>query len=83
MKGAGAAGGLAAGLVVFVNAQIISGIEFLMQLTNLEKEIQNSDIVVTGEGKVDNQTLHGKTVNGVVKLAQKYNKPVVIFCGKA
>lgn len=82
IPGLGAAGGLSAGLMFFLNGQIKSGIDVVMEYTNLEKQIQLADIVFTGEGKIDSQTAYGKTPYGVSRLAKKYNKPVIAFAGK-
>ena len=79
--GSGAAGGLGAGSKLFLNAQIKSGIDFIMNFTELEKKIKNADIVITGEGKVDSQTLSGKVVKGVATLAHQYQKKLILVCG--
>lgn len=81
IPGGGAAGGLGAGLVAFLNAKIKSGFEIVADFLNLEKCIADSDIVITGEGRVDSQTFCGKTVAGVLKIARKYDKPVICLAG--
>jgi len=81
IKGAGAAGGLGAGLVAFLDAELWSGIELVMEKLGVERMIKYADIIFTGEGKFDNQTLSGKAVNGILKLALKYNKSVLLIAG--
>ena len=81
IKGGGAAGGMGAGSVLFLNAQIRSGVELLLQYSHAEKYIAAADMVITGEGKLDVQSLHGKVVHGVAELCRKYNKPVIALCG--
>jgi glycerate kinase len=79
--GAGAAGGLGAGCKVFLNAAIEKGVNHIIQNTGLMKKIQQSDLIVTGEGKIDRQTFSGKVVSEVIRLAQEAGKPVVAVCG--
>ncbi|OGS25862.1 MAG: glycerate kinase [Elusimicrobia bacterium RIFOXYB2_FULL_48_7] len=81
MPGAGAAGGLGAGLHVFCGAKLQSGIEMVSQALNLEQHIKNSDLVITGEGRIDGQTVCGKTISGVLDLATKHKVPVVCVAG--
>lgn len=81
IPGAGAAGGLGAGLLAFCNAQISSGFELISKLTNLEKHIEHADLVFTAEGKIDSQTASGKTISGVARLGQKYRVPVIALAG--
>jgi glycerate kinase len=80
--GAGAAGGLGAGAKVFLNATFTRGIDFILKAMNLEDQIKLADLVITGEGKMDEQTLSGKVVLGVAKLAHNYHKPVLAIVGK-
>jgi glycerate kinase len=79
--GAGAAGGLGAGLLAFLNAKLMQGFEIVRQETNLDKEIEWADLVITGEGKIDVQTQYGKTPMGVAGVAKKFNKPVIAIAG--
>ncbi len=79
--GAGAAGGLGAGAKLFLNAQIKSGIDFMIGFTQLEEKISVADLIITGEGKIDAQTLSGKVVKGVADLAHQYGKKLVLVCG--
>ncbi len=81
VPGAGAAGGLGGGAMAFLHARPERGIEVVIQKTSLEEKLQRCDLVITGEGKLDQQTLQGKTVYGIASLARKYNKPVVAICG--
>jgi len=81
IAGAGAAGGMAAGLICFLEAQTRSGFSLISELTQLEEYIREADLVITGEGKLDDQTPYGKTPYGVAQLAKKHHKPVVAFAG--
>ncbi|MDN5322176.1 MAG: glycerate 2-kinase [Clostridia bacterium] len=79
--GAGAAGGLGAGLMAFCNAQLQRGIELVIEATKIEEKIKGADLVITGEGQMDYQTAHGKTPYGVAQVAKKRNVPVVALVG--
>ena len=79
--GAGAAGGLGFGLLSFCNAQMRSGFETIAGILHLEEQIAASDIVLSGEGRLDPQTLEGKGPAGVAALARKHGKPVFAFAG--
>jgi glycerate kinase len=81
IKGSGAAGGLGAGLMVFLNAKLKPGFEIIKDIVKLEKEIARADIVITGEGRIDYQTQFGKTPYGIAQAAVKYNKPVIAIAG--
>jgi glycerate kinase len=81
MTGAGAAGGLGAGMVAFMNANLRQGFEIVRRETELDKYTQWADLVITGEGKIDIQTQYGKTPMGVAGVARKYNKPVIAIAG--
>lgn len=80
--GAGAAGGLGAGARLFLNASLRKGIDFISEISHLETKIKACDMVITGEGKVDHQTLSGKVVAHVLSLAHRHEKPVFILCGQ-
>ena len=82
IPGAGAAGGLGAGLMAFCKAEIILGFELISSVTNLEEHVRNASLVITGEGKIDQQTAFGKTVSGVARLGQKYHVPVFALAGR-
>jgi len=81
LPGGGAAGGLGAGLVAFLGAELKSGVDLIIEANNLLEKMQNVDLVITGEGKIDKQTINGKTPMGVLKAAQKYDIPVIAVCG--
>lgn len=81
ISGAGAAGGLGAGLMAFCNAQIRSGFELIAELTDLEQQIGSADLVFTGEGKIDSQTAYGKTISGIAKLCKKHHVPLIALAG--
>ena len=80
--GAGAGGGLPASLKAFASISIRRGMDFIAEFTNLEEKIKSADLVITGEGKVDSQTLAGKVVKGVADLAKKHHKRLAIVAGK-
>ena len=81
IEGAGAAGGLGAGSVVFLNAQLTSGIDLIKELADFDTNIKGANWIITGEGKLDDQTLSGKTISGVIKSAKNQNIPVAALCG--
>jgi glycerate kinase len=81
--GAGAAGGLGFGLMSFCSAKIRPGFDVVAQAIALEAKIKDADVVITGEGSLDRQTLEGKTPAGVARLARKLDKPVVAIVGRA
>lgn len=82
IPGAGAAGGLGAGLLAFLDGKLKKGIDLVIKYSGLEEKIKLSDIVITGEGSIDYQTKFGKTPIGVAKLAKNYGKPVIALAGK-
>jgi len=83
LPGSGAAGGFAYGLKVFCNARFVSGSSFILQLAGAEKLIEttNPDLIITGEGKLDSQSLSGKMVQGVLELGSSHDIPVIAVCG--
>lgn len=81
--GAGAAGGLGFGLMAFCGARLRPGIDVVMEAVGLAGRLARSDLVVTGEGKLDQQSLHGKVPAGVLRLAGEAEVPVYIVCGAA
>lgn len=81
VPGAGAAGGMGAALLAFCAAQLRPGIEIVMEAVGLEAAIQDADLVITGEGCLDSQTLQGKTPLGVARMAKRYGKPVIVIAG--
>ncbi len=82
IKGGGAAGGVAAGMFGVLNAGIKSGIDFIIDITGFKQHLAWADFVVTGEGKLDKQSMQGKVVGKVALLSRKYNKPLILFVGK-
>jgi len=77
IPGAGAAGGLGASLIAFLDAELRPGIEIIIEIVKLEQAIKDAALVITGEGKIDSQTIYGKAPIGVAKIAKKYNIPVI------
>ena len=82
IPGAGAAGGLGAGLIAFLGAKLISGIEIISEGVGLTDYLKEASLVFTGEGRIDTQTLFGKTVAGVAAKAKAFNVPVVALAGE-
>jgi glycerate kinase len=81
--GAGAAGGLGFGLLSFCGAKIRPGFEVVAEAVGVERKMKDVDVVITGEGSLDRQTLEGKTPAGVARLARKLRKPVFAIVGRA
>tara|TARA_R110002110_G_scaffold48521_3_gene144570 strand:+ start:2139 stop:3275 length:1137 start_codon:yes stop_codon:yes gene_type:complete len=82
IKGAGAAGGMGIAAIVFLKANLESGIQVMKELANFDYQIADADWIISGEGKLDVQTLSGKTIDGVLKSAKMYSIPVAVFCGQ-
>jgi glycerate kinase len=82
MPGAGAAGGLGGGLVAFVGARLRSGVDVVMEAVRLKERLAQVDLVVTGEGAFDEQSLHGKAPAGVLRAAEELRIPAVVLCGE-
>lgn len=82
IKHGGAAGGVAASLHTFLNARLVNGIDYFLEVTGFEKELKKADIVITGEGSIDEQTLQGKGPFGVAKRAKEFSLPVIAFAGR-
>ena len=80
-EGAGAAGGLGYAFLSYLAGELIPGVELILQATGLEEKMKNADVVVTGEGRLDAQTVMGKAPAGVAALAKKYNAKVIAFAG--
>ena len=80
--GAGAAGGLGGGAMVFLNAKMRKGVELVIEAVALDERVKDADLVITGEGMMDYQTQFGKTPFGVAKTAKKYGIPVIALVGK-
>ncbi|EPD8811659.1 glycerate 2-kinase [Klebsiella variicola] len=81
IPGAGAAGGMGAALMAFLNAELRSGIEIVTEALKLEEQIHDCSLVVTGEGRIDSQSIHGKVPVGIARVAKKYRKPVIGIAG--
>ena len=81
IAGSGAAGGLGTALSIILRAKIKSGIDTLLDLIDFENLIKNTNYIITGEGRLDNQSLLGKVIYGIGKRAEKYNVPVIALCG--
>jgi glycerate kinase len=80
-EGAGAAGGIAAGLKAFFPVIVKSGIESIMEIVKLSSAIESADLVITGEGKFDHQTLQGKVIKGVYDLCRVNERKLAVICG--
>ena len=80
IPGSGAAGGIG-GALFLLGAKMVSGFDLVSQITGLEKKIEQADVIITGEGRIDQQTIHGKVPYGVAVLAKKYRKPIIAICG--
>ncbi|GLR06956.1 glycerate kinase [Vibrio hyugaensis] len=80
-KGAGAAGGMGAALLGYLSARLKPGIEIVLDTVKLAEHVADADIVFTGEGRIDHQTVHGKTPMGVAKVAKQFDLPVVALAG--
>ncbi|HEU0064292.1 MAG TPA: glycerate kinase [Flavisolibacter sp.] len=82
LKHGGAAGGTAAGLFALLNAKLVDGIDYFLEITGFENQLDKADIVITGEGAIDEQTLYGKGPAGVAKKAKAKGIPVIAVSGK-
>jgi glycerate kinase len=83
VPGAGAAGGVGFALVALLGAELRSGIDLVLDLVDFDRQLDRVDLVVTGEGSLDEQTLHGKAVAGVAARAAARGIPVVAVCGRS
>jgi glycerate 2-kinase len=81
IPGGGAAGGLGAGLVAFCGARLQSGIELVLQVTKYDESLRKSDLVITGEGKIDRQVRFGKALSGLIQCAKRQRVPVIAVVG--
>lgn len=81
IPGGGAAGGLGAGLIAFARARLVPGIDLILETVRFHERVRGADVVITGEGMVDGQTVYGKTPYGVLKAAQELDVPVVVIAG--
>jgi glycerate kinase len=83
LPGGGAAGGVAAGMSGLLGAEIKSGIDTFLMLTHFEEQLKTADLLISGEGKLDSQTLEGKVINGVMNISQKHQKPLLLVVGQS
>ena len=83
IPGTGAAGGCGAGVIAFLSSELKSGIDVVLDLKEFDREIADADLVLTGEGKFDSQSLDGKVVSGIAKRTVKTNTPLVVLAGCA
>ena len=74
-------GGLGAGLMAFLDATLHRGVDLVIEAVGLADKVKSADLVITGEGSVDGQTVYGKTPVGVARVAKSFNKPVVAVAG--
>lgn len=81
VPGAGAAGGLGGGLLAFLPSELKRGVDIVIEATGLAETVKDADLVITGEGKIDHQTIFGKTPIGVAKTAKKFDVPVIGLAG--
>lgn len=81
LSGGGAAGGMGAALYAFCGAELRQGIEIVTEALKLDELVRDADLVITGEGRIDSQSIHGKVPIGVAKVAKRYNKPVIGIAG--
>lgn len=81
LPGAGAAGGLGAGVMAFLHGFLQSGIDVMLDLIGFDRLLEGADLVFTGEGRIDGQTLHGKVISGVASRAGKKGVPVIAVAG--
>ncbi len=81
IKGSGAAGGMGAGSVAFLNAELKKGIDILLDAADFDKKASDADLIITGEGRLDFQSVNGKVISGVACRASKHGKPLIAICG--
>ncbi len=82
IAGGGTAGGAAAGMYAYLGAELVKGVDYFLSLTDFEKVLKEADVLITGEGNLDEQTLSGKAPVGVAKMARAYDIPVIGLAGK-
>ena len=81
VSGGGAAGGLGAGLMAFVGGTLRPGVDIVIDRIKLRQRMKGCDLVITGEGRMDGQTIFGKTPSGVARVAKELGIPVIAICG--
>jgi glycerate kinase len=82
VPGAGAAGGMAAGAIAFMNGRLVSGIETVMSQSRLKESLRDADWVITGEGRFDSQSLQGKVISGIVRMGKSSGVKVAVLAGQ-
>jgi glycerate 2-kinase len=80
-QGSGAGGGIGGGAVAFLNAQICSAADWILDVTDIDKKLKTANVLITGEGKIDSQTWQGKLIAQLLKRANKYQVPTILVCG--
>ncbi len=80
-KGSGAAGGMGAGALAFLGAELKKGIDILLDTADFDKKAEHSELIITGEGRLDFQSVNGKVISGIAKRSAKHGKPVIAICG--
>lgn len=81
IKGAGAAGGMGAGAIAFLGAELKKGIDIILDVADFDKKAADADLIITGEGRLDFQSVNGKVISGIANRATKQNKRVIAICG--
>ena len=81
IPGAGAAGGMGAGCMAFLHAQLKSGIDAVLDMVSFDTLVRGADLVITGEGRIDSQSIRGKVISGIAKRTSKRNVPLVAIVG--
>lgn len=81
VPGAGAAGGMGAGCIAFLHAQLKSGIDAILDMVGFDALVQNADLVITGEGRIDSQSVRGKVISGIARRTSRRNVPLVAIVG--
>jgi glycerate kinase len=81
IPGSGAAGGMGAALVAFLQGELVRGIDAVLQLVNFDEKISQADLIITGEGRVDGQSAHGKVIHGITLAGKKQQVPVIVITG--
>lgn len=81
VPGAGAAGAMGAGMLAFFGSTLRSGIDTVLEITDFERRIADADVIFTGEGRIDSQSVQGKALSGIAAAAKKQNKPVIAVVG--
>jgi len=82
LPGAGAAGGVGGGMAALFGATLKPGIDLFIELFELEEKVQQADAVITGEGRLDEQSFQGKVAGGILRLCQQHQKPLYLICGQ-